>query len=535
MVQFEGQNFPGGAKQFRLTLHKYSLVTGHTFKFLKNDDYRVTAIYGRSIVSGCSWKVHASARFNLPDFFFLKEYVSVHTCGGGLIDITKPNLSKKLVKELILSDVKDNPSVRPSLVLRAKGFALREIYGKEESSYMELLWYTDALRRTNPGSHIVLEVDPATKVFKRIFICFRACIFGVRYCRPVIFLDGTFLKTKFKGCSMGATTKNGNQEFYLFAFVVVGSEDNVNYDWFLENLKSILVPERDLTFISDRQHRILVGVENVFLMHIMGGEKVRKFIDVIPLKCWANLYFKGQRYGEITLELAESFNGWIKFECTLPVTLMVDTIRITMMKMMSERRENCRSWKGLLCPKIEKLIATNFEVERTWDLTKSYDFVYEVHSDPSHRVDLMNWFCTCTEWQLRGIPCPHVVCAIQRSGTPIFQFVNSYYSVVNYLNAYLHPIGPIPNYDKPNIDPKSLAILPPTVKPGPGRPRKKKIESAWNNNEKVKERIEVAGINDKKAKKRVEGAENIDKKAQRCGRCKQLCLHNSRICTAILD
>ncbi|OVA07405.1 hypothetical protein BVC80_8825g13 [Macleaya cordata] len=175
------------------------------------------------------------------------EYVSVHTCGGGLIDITKPNLSKRIVKELILSDVKDNPSVQPSVIcssfkrdygvelnyqlaLRAKGLALREIYGKGESSYMEMLWYTNALRRTNPGSHIVLEVDPAIKVFKRLFICFGACIFGVRYCRPVIFLDGTFLKTKFKGCLMGATAKNGNQEFYPFAFVVVGSEDDVNWD-----------------------------------------------------------------------------------------------------------------------------------------------------------------------------------------------------------------------------------------------------------------------------------------------------------------
>ncbi|OVA07406.1 zinc finger protein [Macleaya cordata] len=269
----------------------------------------------------------------------------------------------------------------------------------------------------------------------------------------------------------------------------------------------------DLTFISDRQHEILVGVQNVFpnahhgycFWHLRnnlkkmipvksklrpylvwllktcayattekkfedayarlwskGGKKVRKFLDAIPLECWANLYFKGQRYGEMTSTLAESFNGWIKFERTLPITPMV-------------------------------------------------------HSDPSHRVDLMNWFCSCTKWQLRGIPCPHAVCAIQRSGTPIFQFVTSYYSTLNYFNAYLHPIEPIHNYDKPNIDPKALTILPPIVKPGTGRPRKKRIESAGNNDKKAQKRIEVAGINDKKAKKGVEGDEIIDKKAWRCG------------------
>ncbi|OVA08264.1 zinc finger protein [Macleaya cordata] len=339
------------------------------------------------------------------------------------------------------------------LGLRAKVLALREIYGKEESSYMELLWYTDALRRTNPGSHIVLESIQQQRLLET--------------------------------CAYATTEKKFEDAYACF--------------------------------------------------RSKGGEKVRKFLDAIPLECWANLCFKGQRYGEMTLALAESFNGWIKFERTPPVTPRVDTIRIKMMKMMSECREKCRSWKGLLCPKIEKLIATNFEVGRTWDLAKSSDFVYEVHSDPSHRVDLMNWFCRCTEWQLRGIPCVHVVCAIQRSGTPIFQFVNSYYSAVNYLNAYLHPIKPIPNYDKPNIDPKALTVLPPIVKLGPRRPRKKRIESARNNDKKAKKRIEVGGINDKKAKKRVEVTEIIDKKARRCGRCKQLCLHTSRTFTTVLD
>ncbi|OVA16925.1 hypothetical protein BVC80_9049g61 [Macleaya cordata] len=104
---------------------------------------------------------------------------------------------------------------------RARDLAPKEIFGKEESSYMELLWYKDGLKKTNPGSHIVLEVDRDTMMFQRLFIAFEACIKGEAYCRLMVFLDATFLKTKFGGCLMGATFKNGNQ--------VVGSEDDDNW------------------------------------------------------------------------------------------------------------------------------------------------------------------------------------------------------------------------------------------------------------------------------------------------------------------
>ncbi|OVA14311.1 hypothetical protein BVC80_9021g44 [Macleaya cordata] len=206
MVQFEGQNFPGGAKQFRLTFHKYLLVTGHTFKFLKNDDYR--------------------------------ESVSVHTCSGGLIDITKPNLSKKVVKELIPSDVKDNPSVQPSLALRAKGLALREIYGKEESSYMELLWYIDALRRTNLGSHIMLEVDPATKnVFPNAHHGY--CFWHLRN--------------------------------NLKKMIPVKSKLRPYFVWLLETCAYATTEKK---------------FEDAYAcLRSKGGKKVRKFLDAIPLEC----------------------------------------------------------------------------------------------------------------------------------------------------------------------------------------------------------------------------------------------------------
>ena len=62
-----------------------------------------------------------------------------------------------------------------------------------------------------------MDVDSNTNQFERVFVCYEACIFGFNYCRPMVFLDATFLKGR-SGILMAATAKNGNQgtDFDLF-------------------------------------------------------------------------------------------------------------------------------------------------------------------------------------------------------------------------------------------------------------------------------------------------------------------------------
>ena len=55
-----------------------------------------------------------------------------------------------------------------------------------------------------------MDVDEEANQFERVFVFYEACIFGFRYCRPMIFLDTTFLKGR-SGILMAATAKNGNQ------------------------------------------------------------------------------------------------------------------------------------------------------------------------------------------------------------------------------------------------------------------------------------------------------------------------------------
>ncbi|OVA05677.1 hypothetical protein BVC80_263g1 [Macleaya cordata] len=223
-----GQTFPGGAEQFRTTLLKYSIETGFKVYMLKNDKSRVKAVCGMKDVTGCKWRVHASCPLNHPSLFKIKRLNSAHTCGSGFRDSRNPPMTKKLVKSLILNQVRDKPLIKPKEIVdifksdygvtlgyyfayAGKELALKKIYGDDKLSYSNLRWFADSLIRTNPGSRVVLEVNPVTNKFERLFISFEACIHGFEFCRPLLFLDGTFLKSKYKGYLLAATGKNGNE------------------------------------------------------------------------------------------------------------------------------------------------------------------------------------------------------------------------------------------------------------------------------------------------------------------------------------
>ena len=63
----------------------------------------------------------------------------------------------------------------------------------------------------NPGSYGNLDFKQSTGRFKRFFISFKSCIDGFNHIRPLLFLDGIFLKGRFKGNLLAATGKEGNK------------------------------------------------------------------------------------------------------------------------------------------------------------------------------------------------------------------------------------------------------------------------------------------------------------------------------------
>nr|KYP44150.1 hypothetical protein KK1_034372 [Cajanus cajan] len=76
------------------------------------------------------------------------------------------------------------------------------IQGARVEQYNQLRNYAEELLRSNPNSSIIIKCNMSNdgSMFERIYIYFEACKSSfVHTCRPLIGLDGCFLKRDYGG------------------------------------------------------------------------------------------------------------------------------------------------------------------------------------------------------------------------------------------------------------------------------------------------------------------------------------------------
>ncbi|KAI5334632.1 hypothetical protein L3X38_024765 [Prunus dulcis] len=283
-------------------------------------------------------------------------------------------MRSRVMSSLIVDRIRAKPELKPVEIIHefkdyygidisyyhawfGEELAKLDVHSDETKSFNELVWYADTVKETNTGSLCTLDCEAGINRFRRFFVSFGGCIVGFQYCIPLLFIDATFLKSKYKGQLLCASGKNGNQGFYPLAFGVVDSETEENWTWFLQHLASILLPMgRVVTFFSDRnqgygkllQDRVInlfsrcayavteeefkVAMEELV---IVGSSKVKAFISDLSRDHYANAFFKGMRYGEMANSLAESFNNWVGVFRDLPVLPLIEGIRQKLMVLNS--------------------------------------------------------------------------------------------------------------------------------------------------------------------------------------------------------
>ncbi|KAL7194686.1 hypothetical protein ACSBR1_035008 [Camellia fascicularis] len=226
IIHSVGQEFEGGVLAFHIALAKYAVECGFAVNYLKNDATRVTAECMMKLSTGCKWFIHGRVLMN-SGIFFIMKLDNVHTCGVVARRSCSKMVGSRLVSDIVHNDISDNPLTRPIElgVDKARG----GLFGDFATSFDQLRWYLEMAMRTNPGSVFELDVDESSGCFRRLFVAFHGCLYGFQFCRPLLFVDGTFLKGRYKGYLLAATSKNGNQSLFPLAFVIVDAENQDNW------------------------------------------------------------------------------------------------------------------------------------------------------------------------------------------------------------------------------------------------------------------------------------------------------------------
>ncbi|XP_074355735.1 uncharacterized protein LOC141695386 [Apium graveolens] len=237
-----------------------------------------------------------------------------------------------------------------------------------------------AIMKTNLGTIAKIDVVPhakerGTSVCTRIFWSLKAMMDGWQHARPVISIDGTFLKGRYRGKLFIAMSVDSNNHPFPLCYGLVDEETYENWSWFLQRLRRHVCRQRTgVCIISDRAASIIsalrdpqnslaepLGIHRFCLLHVRsnfcshhpGGELKKliwkagrttqvskhdaymsrigeisptalQYLATKPVERWTFYHDSGVRYGQTTTNMLEGFNGNIRRARFLPVTAMME-------------------------------------------------------------------------------------------------------------------------------------------------------------------------------------------------------------------
>lgn len=184
--------------------------------------------------------------------FKIREFESEHTCLLLHNSLSERQATKSVVGSIIVGkcaepDVIYTPKdiqrdmlaeygVRLTYMQawRAKEAALELVRGDPIQSYAKLPSYFHILEATYPGSHIRLHKSEDDR-FLYAFVALFTSIKGWEYCRPIVVVDGTFLKGAYKGTLLTANTLDATSETFeydtsIFYIEFLNYELKMNYN-----------------------------------------------------------------------------------------------------------------------------------------------------------------------------------------------------------------------------------------------------------------------------------------------------------------
>ncbi|XP_060182437.1 uncharacterized protein LOC132612117 [Lycium barbarum] len=492
-------------------------------------------------ISGeCDWKFRASSVGKLG-MFRVREFQDKHTCplkekvysqgqatSRLISEIVKPKISnhkRKYTPKDIAEDVKNDFGMDVSYMVawRAKERTMNDLMGEPAESYKRVPGYLYIWDKTYPGSHIRMR-KTCKNEFLYVFIALYAFIKGFDYCRPIVVVDGSHLKTPYNGTFVLASTLDGADNILPLAYGVIDSENDRSWTWFFERFRESYGIRENMCIVSDRHESINKAVCRIYpevahyacIWHLWGNvcKKYKKSHDMLsPVfysmakaytqddfdelmgkvqkvdmrvagylesagrDKWARLYASINRGWTMTSNIAECINRHLLAARELPIYDFLEEVRRMFGRWNYNNRRNGTYTFTTLGKKFQEMLSINEYLCLRMTVEPSTEFVYTVH-DGGRRfiLNLNSKTCSCRMFQLDEIPCPHAWAVIKKKNLVAEDYCSDLFKPETVLKTYDVPVDPLPDEREWNIPKNNLedVVLPPRYKRPPGRPKKRR-------------------------------------------------------------
>ncbi|XP_013617243.1 PREDICTED: uncharacterized protein LOC106323709 [Brassica oleracea var. oleracea] len=461
------ETFSSG-EEFKKQVISYILKTRRNLVY---DRWEKTKIGARCNGKGCPWRIYCSVEKPLNQWM-VKMYENKHTCHPTSRCKT---IKAPVIADLMLEAMRKNPDMSGPMIQEemrnryniiitvpqsqnARRMTLDKLQAECNEQFSRLRDYVVELKRSNIGT--ITEINTTRNlngghVFSSFYVCFDALrIAWKQNCRPIIGLDGTFLKHSLQGMLLTAIGRDPNNQVFPIAWGVVSGERNDNWQWFIHRLKEDLALGlgEQTTIISDMYRGLIHGVavelpraeHRVCARHVYSNlKKNHKSCEELLKKdhrTWCRAFFRaGACCSDTHNNLTESFNRTLKIARKKPFVQMMELIRRDTMKRIAIRFKTADREVGTYTPKERKEIAKACDEAHNCYSVGSTDGEFEIVRDLNgYSVKMNLQTCDCRKWDLTGIPCCHAVCAIRENGMEVEDFIADYYLTSKWQDVYMH-------------------------------------------------------------------------------------------------
>ncbi|XP_062089420.1 uncharacterized protein LOC133795950 [Humulus lupulus] len=424
----------------RNTIKEYFIHVDREYVLRVNDAHRVRV---KCRGEGCEWMMFALVHGGRDSCTFkVKTLIDKHTCGLVFNNI---HVNTTWLAKHFLDHFRLNPSMTYAAYkeittkikfaqvsswsfVRAKTKARKILQGSigEQSILDE---YYKMLLSTNRGSttKIITSVVDGKRTFQRVYICLKACKDGwIRGCKPLIGLDGCFLKGYCKGMLLAVVGIDGDNSMFPIAFAVVEKENTEVWKWFMELLKSDLLIEdtKKITMMSDRQKSLEIasgelfnGSEERFCVRHLHSNFKKDYLGLLlkqllrAAACsttlpqfdkamkelknvnegaynslsdktpseWTKSHMSEYPKCDMLLNnLCESFNAAIIDARDKPIIMLLEKIRFWLMSHFYKKKQAMEKWTQPVGKSILKILEKNKQVAKNFLVTRAKNYTFKV-------------------------------------------------------------------------------------------------------------------------------------------------------------